>query len=50
MDGGVSGWKISANLVMPRLKMVAAKDFVWKETAPHRWQAEICQLGRRFDP
>jgi L-ribulose-5-phosphate 3-epimerase len=46
MDGGVSGWKIAADLVMPRLKMVAAKDFVWKETGPHQWQAESCPMGQ----
>ena len=28
-EGGVGGWKIATNLVMPRLKMVAAKDFWW---------------------
>lgn len=46
MDGGVSGWKVSANLVMPRLKMVAAKDFAWKETGQHSWQAETCPMGQ----
>jgi L-ribulose-5-phosphate 3-epimerase len=46
MDGGASGWKIAANLVMPRLKMIAAKDFVWKKVAPHRWEAETCPMGR----
>jgi sugar phosphate isomerase/epimerase len=44
-EGGVGGWKIAANLVMPRLKMIAAKDFIWKEVAPHRWEAENCPLG-----
>jgi sugar phosphate isomerase/epimerase len=37
MDGGVSGWKVSTNLVIPRLKMVAVKDFSWKKATPHRW-------------
>lgn len=46
MDGGVSGWKISADLVMPRLKMVAVKDFVWKEVAPHRSQFKVCPLNQ----
>jgi L-ribulose-5-phosphate 3-epimerase len=45
-EGGVGGWKIVANLVAPRLKMVAAKDFVWKEVGPHRWQAVNCPLGQ----
>lgn len=46
MEGGVSGWKIAADLVMPRLKMVAAKDFIWKEVAPQQWRAETCPMGQ----
>jgi sugar phosphate isomerase/epimerase len=34
------------NLVMPRLKMVAAKDHIWKEVGTHRWQAENCPMGQ----
>ncbi len=45
-EGGVGGWKIAANLVMPRLKMIAAKDFVWKQVGTHRWEAENCPLGQ----
>jgi L-ribulose-5-phosphate 3-epimerase len=45
-EGGVGGWKIAANLVMPRLKMIAAKDFVWKQVAGHRWEPENCPLGQ----
>ena len=45
-EGGVGGWKIAANLVMPRLKMIAAKDFVWKQVGEHRWEAENCPLGQ----
>ena len=45
-EGGVGGWKIAANLVMPRLKMIAAKDFVWKLVGEHRWEAETCPLGQ----
>jgi sugar phosphate isomerase/epimerase len=44
-EGGVGGWKIAANLVMPRLKMIAVKDFIWREVEPHRWEAENCPLG-----
>jgi sugar phosphate isomerase/epimerase len=36
MDGGESGWKIATNLVMPRLKVDATKDFVRKKAGPHR--------------
>lgn len=45
-EGGVGGWKIAANLVMPRLKMLAAKDYIWKEVGPHQWEAENCLLGQ----
>ena len=46
IEGGESGWRVSTNLVMPRLKMVAAKDFVWKSTVPHEWRAVICPMGQ----
>ena len=45
-EGGVGGWKIAANLVMPRLRMIAAKDFVWKQVGGHRWEAENVPLGQ----
>jgi L-ribulose-5-phosphate 3-epimerase len=45
-EGGVGGWKIVANMIRPRLKMVAAKDFIWKKVSPHRWQAVNCPLGQ----
>ena len=45
-EGGVGGWKIAANLVLPRLKMVAVKDFIWKNAGPRRWEAENCPLGQ----
>ncbi|HZT68607.1 MAG TPA: sugar phosphate isomerase/epimerase family protein [Terriglobia bacterium] len=45
MEGGVSGWRVATSLVLPRLKMIAAKDFVWKQTAPHEWRAETCPMG-----
>jgi sugar phosphate isomerase/epimerase len=43
-EGGVGGWKIATNLVMPRLKMVAAKDFWWEKTRTG-WVARNCPLG-----
>lgn len=43
-EGGVGGWKIATNLVMPRLKMVAVKDFWW-EKAQTGWAASNCPLG-----
>lgn len=43
-EGGVSGWRIAANLVLPRLKMVAVKDFYWEKTAKG-WRTRDCPLG-----
>jgi L-ribulose-5-phosphate 3-epimerase len=44
-EGGEGGWKISTNLVMPRMKMMAVKDFYWKKTASHGWREWDCPLG-----
>jgi sugar phosphate isomerase/epimerase len=44
-EGGVGGWKIALNLVLPRLKMVAVKDFYWEKTAKG-WQDTNCPLGQ----
>ncbi len=46
MEGGVEGWRIAANLVMPRLKMMGVKDFVWRKTGEKGWQAMNCPLGQ----
>jgi L-ribulose-5-phosphate 3-epimerase len=43
-EGGVGCWKIATNLVMPRLKMVAVKDFFWEKT-PKGWMARNCPVG-----
>jgi L-ribulose-5-phosphate 3-epimerase len=43
-EGGVGGWKIATNLVMPRLKLVAVKDFRWEKTEKG-WVARNCPLG-----
>jgi len=43
-EGGVGGWRIATNLVMPRLKMVATKDFRW-ERMENGWAARNCPLG-----
>ncbi|HLY62613.1 MAG TPA: sugar phosphate isomerase/epimerase family protein [Terriglobia bacterium] len=43
-EGGVGGWKIATNLVMPRLKMVAIKDFRWEKTEKG-WKDNNCPLG-----
>jgi sugar phosphate isomerase/epimerase len=44
-EGGGAGWRIAANLVMPRLKMLAAKDFYWEKKGAAGWQETTCPLG-----
>ncbi len=44
-EGGVGAWKIATNLVTPRLKMVAIKDFYWEKTA-RGWRAMNCPVGQ----
>lgn len=43
-EGGVGCWKIALNLVTPRLKMLAVKDFRWEKTAKG-WRDLNCPLG-----
>ncbi len=44
-EGGVGAWKIATNLVLPRLKMIAVKDFFWEKTA-QGWRDANCPLGQ----
>jgi len=43
-EGGNAGWDVSLRLALPRLKMVAVKDFLW-EKKDGRWRMEVCPLG-----
>ena len=45
MEGGASGWRIDANLVMPRLKMLGAKDFYWVKDEKRGWHGKSCPIG-----
>lgn len=45
IEGGLGGWKISLNLVAPRLKMVALKDFYWAKSGDGRWKVQWCPMG-----
>jgi sugar phosphate isomerase/epimerase len=44
VEGGDAGWKIAANLIAPRLKMIAVKDFYWEKTS-RGWGQHNCPLG-----
>jgi len=45
VEGGDGGWRIAANLVSPRLKMIAVKDFYWEKTPGKGWRLVDCPLG-----
>lgn len=45
IEGGKSGWEIGFYRVLPKLKMVACKDFFWEKTGG-KWQARMCPLGQ----
>jgi len=46
IQGGEDGWRIAANLAMPRMKMIGAKDFYWQKTETEGWRPLGCPLGR----
>jgi len=45
IEGGLNGWKLSTQLVLPRMKMVAIKDFVWARDAKGKWKVQWVPLG-----
>jgi L-ribulose-5-phosphate 3-epimerase len=44
VEGGLGGWQVSLDLAIPRLKMVALKDFYW-EKKNGKWDAKWCPMG-----
>jgi len=44
IEGGLAGWRITMNLVAPRLKMVALKDFYWSK-AKGETKLNWCPMG-----
>ena len=45
IEGGLAGWEIGFHRLLPRLKMVACKDFHW-EKRQGKWKARMCPLGQ----
>ena len=43
-EGGGGAWKAATNLIAPRLKMAAFKDFFWEKTAKG-WLIQNCPMG-----
>lgn len=44
IEGGSFNWILSARIALPRLKMVALKDFYWEKSGG-RWRVKWCPLG-----
>jgi L-ribulose-5-phosphate 3-epimerase len=44
IEGGLGGHDVSMRLALPRLKMVAVKDFFWRKK-PDGWELTWCALG-----
>jgi L-ribulose-5-phosphate 3-epimerase len=44
VEGGRGGWNIAMRLALPRLKMVAIKDFYWAKEGG-KWLPKSCPLG-----
>jgi sugar phosphate isomerase/epimerase len=43
-EGGQGGWNISMRMALPRIKMVALKDFYWAKTNG-KWTMQMCPIG-----
>lgn len=43
-EGSVGGWQIGLRLALPRLKLVAVKDYLW-EKVDGAWARRTCPLG-----
>lgn len=44
-EGGEGAWWTNLRLALPRLKMVAVKDFYWERSAD-KWRMRMCPLGQ----
>jgi len=43
-EGGLAGWSVALRLALPRLKMMALKDFYWAKESG-RWAMKMCPMG-----
>jgi L-ribulose-5-phosphate 3-epimerase len=43
-EGGEAGWNIAMRMALPRIKMVALKDFYWAKTGG-KWTMQMCPMG-----
>lgn len=45
-EGGLAGWRLALNIALKRLKMVALKDFYWRQDEQGRWRMQMCPMGK----
>jgi L-ribulose-5-phosphate 3-epimerase len=43
-EGGEGGWLIGLRMALPRIKMVAIKDFFWEKRGG-KWKMQMCPMG-----
>jgi sugar phosphate isomerase/epimerase len=43
-EGGEAGWNIALRMALPRIKMVALKDFFWEKVSG-KWSMRMCPIG-----
>jgi sugar phosphate isomerase/epimerase len=43
-EGGVGGWQVALRMALPRLKMLAMKDFYWEKSGG-KWTRRMCPMG-----
>ena len=43
-EGGEAGWNVALRMALPRIKMMALKDFYW-EKANGKWTMRMCPIG-----
>jgi L-ribulose-5-phosphate 3-epimerase len=44
-EGGSAGWRLSFDIAVKRLKMIALKDFYWDKSGG-KWRMKMCPLGQ----
>jgi sugar phosphate isomerase/epimerase len=49
IEGGLFNWRVSLDLVLPRMRMSAIKDFYWEKQDGH-WRVRWCPLGQGMVP
>ncbi len=49
IEGGLHNWRVSLDVVLPRLKMAAIKDFEWEKSGG-RWRVAWRPLGQGMVP